>query len=90
MRRASRVDANHAAIVQALRDVGADVLDLSRVGGGCPDLLVGFRGTNHLIEVKTKRGVLNLLQLAFHMEWRGGAPTVVRTVDEALRAVGAI
>ena len=52
MRLAARTDANHAAVVRALRQVGASVLDLSRVGQGCPDLLVGYQGKNFLVEVK--------------------------------------
>ena len=44
MRRAARTDAPHKAIVSALRKVGCQVLDLSRVGRGCPDLLVRVPG----------------------------------------------
>lgn len=51
-RRAAKVDDNHGEIVRALRAVGAFVVDLSSVGGSCPDLLVGHRGRWVLIEVK--------------------------------------
>jgi hypothetical protein len=40
-RRAAKVDANHSAIVEALRKVGCKVLSLAANGKGCPDLLVG-------------------------------------------------
>lgn len=40
MRHAKRVDANHAEIRDGLRADGWDVLDLSDVGGGVPDLCV--------------------------------------------------
>lgn len=51
--RAARVDANHGAVVAALRAAGCLVLDLSAVGRGCPDLLVYHRRTGYfLVEVK--------------------------------------
>ena len=52
MRLRARVDANQAALVQAARGMGASVQVLSQVGRGVPDLLVGFRGLNVLVEVK--------------------------------------
>lgn len=52
MRRAARVDANQAAIAEALRSCGATVQLIHTVGKGCPDLLVGFGGINLLLEVK--------------------------------------
>lgn len=46
-------DANQAAIIEALRGIpDCSVLVLSAVGRGCPDLLVGYRGANLLVEVK--------------------------------------
>ena len=52
MRRAAAVDANQSEIVAALRKAGVTVTPLHQVGGGCPDLLCGFRGVNTLLEVK--------------------------------------
>ncbi len=46
-----RTDANHSAIVQALRQVGAVVLDVHALPG-CLDLLVAYRGALSLLEVK--------------------------------------
>lgn len=51
-RRAARTDANHAAIVAALRKIGCEVTDLSAVGGGVPDLLVSYRKQWLVVEVK--------------------------------------
>lgn len=90
--RAARVDANHAAIVDALRRAGCSVQSLAAVGGGCPDLLIGFRGRNLLLECKdgekrpSARG-LNDAQMKWHSLWRGDV-WVVRGVPEALQAVG--
>ena len=55
MRRAARVDANQAAIVAVLRKLGAFVQPLHTVGGGCPDLLVGYRQRWLVLEVKDGR-----------------------------------
>lgn len=81
MRRAPRLDANHAAIVAALRAAGATVQSLAAVGDGCPDLLVGFAGHNYLIEVKdgTKPPSARRLtpeQERWHAAWAGQAAIV--------------
>ena len=55
-RYARRVDGNQADIVRVLRARGASVEPLSRLGGGVPDLLVGFLGINLLFEVKDPEG----------------------------------
>ena len=77
--------------MQALVDVGASVLDLHALGiTGAPDLLAGFRGQERLIEVKTDKGRLDADQRKWHDAWRGHQVAVVRSVDEALRAIGAV
>lgn len=92
--RAAKVDANQAQIVSALRAAGCSVQPLHRVGSGCPDLLVGFRGVNHCLEIKDGRRPpsereLTPDQIEWHMMWKGHA-LVVCGVDEALCAVGAL
>jgi|TARA_R100000049_G_C1934580_1_gene78451 Holliday junction resolvase len=52
MRKIGRVDVNQKEIVLALRRVGCSVLILSNVGGGCPDICVGYKGINYLFEIK--------------------------------------
>jgi len=71
--KAKRVDANQKEIVKALRDRGASVLHLHQVGGGCPDILVGYAGYNFLIEIKdgTKppsKQKLNVTQQEWHLD----------------------
>ena len=78
-----RADRNQQEIVDALRDIGASVLVLSQVGGGAPDLLIGMRGRNVLMEVKTKTGKLRSGQVEFMNTWQGEAH-VVRSVEEAI------
>lgn len=90
MRRRARVDSNQPRIVAALRQVGASVESLHRVGGGVPDILVGFRGENFLLEIKNPDGLNRIKpeQEAWHCAWRGLPVAVVRSVDEALAAIG--
>ncbi len=81
-------DANQASIVKALRRCGATVLDLSSVGGDCPDLLVGWRGVDRLMEVKTLTGTPSDGQIDFAATWKGAPVVMVRTEAEALQAIG--
>lgn len=74
-------------IVRALRQMGCSVCLLHQVGGGCPDLLVGRQGRNYLLEVKSPKGRMEKTQEEWHAAWKGSAH-VVRSVDEAFKAVG--
>ena len=93
-RRASRVDDNHAAIVRTLRGVGASVISLAAVGSGCPDLLVGYRRVNYLLEAKDDAKPPSArkrtpAQRKFAETWRG-THALVNNPEEALLAIGAI
>ncbi len=79
MRRAAKKDSTQAAIVQALRQIGCEVLILNQEG--IPDLAVGRRGDWALVEIKRPRGKLTPLQGALRK--RCWFP-VVSSVDEAL------
>ena len=89
MRLDARVDRNQAEIVKGLREVGATVLLLHRVGQGAPDLAVGFRNCTYLLEVKATGGRLTPDEADFLLAWNGHA-VVVYSLDDALRAIGAI
>jgi len=94
MRRAANLDGNHVAIVDALRAVGATVTSTASLGGGFVDLVVGYRGANYLLEVKDgslppSRRKLTPREQAFHDGWRGQT-AVVETVEQAVKAIGAI
>ena len=87
--RANKVDANQAQIVRDLRQFGASVQDLSSVGGGCPDLLVAFRGVNYLVEVKNKGGRgkrLTEQQVRWQRAWRGQV-AVCMCFDDVLKVI---
>lgn len=84
MRRAAKVDGNQSEIVKALRTAGCSVLVLSRVGQGCPDLLVARDGRNVLLEVKRRGKQLNDEQREFVRGWHGE----MHRVETAVEAVG--
>jgi len=86
---AAKVDNNQAEIVEALRAVGASVVVLSRVGQGVADLACGYRGFTYFLEVKSDGGELTPAERRFMEQWRGQY-AIVRSVDEALRVIGAI
>lgn len=91
MRKRARIDANQPAIVKALRQVGCSVLLIHQLGDGAPDLLVGIRGSNLLMEVKDgdkapSEQILTTDEFDFHLKWKGNV-WVVRSVDEALQIV---
>lgn len=92
MRRAAKVDANQHEIVDALRGVGASVSITSAVGEGFPDIAVGYKGQNLLLEIKDgskppSDRKLTPAQQKWHREWCGTV-LVVETVKDAFRAIG--
>jgi len=78
---AHKTDANQTAIVEKARKMGATVLVLSMVGHGCPDLLVGWKGKNYLIEVKSENGKLTPDEMKFFDEW-GTEIAIIRSPDD--------
>ncbi len=84
-----QLDPNHRTIRDGLKAIGASV-----DSRGPLDLLVGFRGVNYLLEVKAPgsnvgRRKLRPSQAKFLKGWQGQAD-VVRTLDDALEAIGAV
>lgn len=72
--------------MDALRKVGASVVSLHTVGRGCPDILVGYRGKNYLMEIKVKGKTLRDNQQKWADDWKG-AVLLVRTPTEAIEAI---
>lgn len=90
--RAAKVDANQAEIVRALREAGASVWITSSLGGGYPDLTVGYQGRTYLLEVKNPAAApadqrLTPAQEQFVTSWKGHW-TLVMTPEQALQAIG--
>jgi Holliday junction resolvase len=92
MRRAAKIDGNHGEIVAALREAGAMVQSLAPVGGGVPDLLVGWQGMLLLLELKDGSRIpsqqkLTPEQVRWHEAWSGHPVYVVRSVTETLEVL---
>lgn len=83
-RYAAKRDSNEREIIDALKRIGAEVIELS--AKGVPDILVGFRGKNYLFEIKSDKGKLTPDQVKFHQIWTGQVE-IIRTVDEALTII---
>lgn len=86
VRRAANVDLVQAEIVSQLRSCGVSVQHLHGVGSGCPDLLVGWRGQNFLLELKTDKSKARKCQEAWHAKWAGQV-AVARTFTEAMTVI---
>lgn len=91
MRKIARRDRNHSEIVACFRKLGWSVLDLAQLGGGCPDLLVGFGKRNILVEVKDGEAVpskreLTPDQVKFWNTWRG-EKRLVESIEDVLSVV---
>ena len=81
---AKRTDHNQAEIVQALRAIGATVTSLAGVGCGCPDLLVGWRDHNFLMEIKNLEGRgdrMTVAEIAWIEAWHGQVAIVYNEQD---------
>lgn len=93
MRRA-RVDDNQREVVAKLRAVGCSVEPLHAVGKGVPDLLVGYRSQNYLLEVKDGNKPPSARKLTdrqeeWHVKWRGQVLTVT-SAEDALKQLGIV
>lgn len=86
MRKYGKKDRNQPEIEKYLRAIGASVQDLSMVGGGCVDLLVGFRGKNYVFEIKdgelpASKRTLTADEARWHSLWRGQAYVVISSAQ---------
>ena len=83
-----RVDANQNQIIHTFIALGASVLNLSRVGEGCPDILVGYRKHSVLCEIKRNdKASYTEPQIKFMQNWRGGPVSRIDSVDAAIRLI---
>lgn len=85
MIRATQIDANQTEIIASLREHGATVQSLRAIGKGCPDLLVGFRGQNFLMEIKDRSSSKKLT--SDKQEWNGTI-NIVHDIQGALWVIG--
>ena len=78
MRRNARVDGNQTHIVGIFRKLGATVAHTHMIGQGFPDIVVGYKGVNYLVEIKDPRMPPSKRKLTpdeqkFFDAWKGAA-----------------
>ena len=72
-----RTDANHKEIVDTLRKIPfLSVFSTHTIGKGFPDIVIGYKGINYLVEIKdgakTKsQKKLTEDEIKFHQSWFG-------------------
>ena len=72
-----RTDANQKQIVELVRMLpGASITSTHTIGKGFPDLVIGYKGINYLIELKDgskpkSQKKLTPDEVEFHMKWNG-------------------
>ena len=87
-----RQDANHKEIRNAFEKLGCSVVDLSPLGKGVPDLLIGYSGICCIcVEVKDGTRPPSARKLTkdeekFRMNWTGGY-RLVQNVDDVTKTV---
>ena len=84
---ARRVDGSQQDVARTLRACGWWVCDLSRAGGGVPDLLIAKAGRLALVEVKTPKTWRGRQHTPAQRDFYANCPVpvvVLRTVDETL------
>jgi hypothetical protein len=91
MRKKARVDANQKEIVQQLRKLDVSVLHTHQLGKGAPDLILGYRNENFLIELKdgTKTKSQQKLtpdELEFQSKWMGNY-AVCNSFEQILKVI---
>lgn len=85
-RRRARIDSNQPEIVKEFRKHGCTVQHLHMVGGGCPDILVGYNSVNYLIEIKDGSKFPSERKLTpdekmWHDEWLGSV-YIIETIED--------
>lgn len=89
VRKYAKKDLNHAEIVAFFRSLGCYVVDVANIPKFC-DILVGIKGINVLVEVKSGNSVLTPDERKFHLEWTGARIFVIRDKKEALALYNSI
>ena len=92
MRRAARTDDNQQQIVKQLRQLGCSVAITSMIGKGFPDLVIGYKNKNFLVELKdgskpkSQKG-LTMDEAKFFTAWKGQCDKC-ESLEEVCRIIG--
>lgn len=91
MRKKARVDANQKEIVQQLRKLDISVLHTHQLGKGAPDLILGYRNDNFMIELKDGNKTKSQQKLTpdeveFQEKWQGNY-AVCNSLEQILTVI---
>lgn len=91
LRKYARQDGNHKAIRAEFERAGCSVVDLSSLGHGVPDMLIGYGGLCIPVEIKDgakppSKRKLTEDEERFRMNWTGGY-RIVSDLDGVLETV---
>jgi hypothetical protein len=84
-----RTDRNHSEIINALRKIpNLSVFSTHETGKGFPDIVVGYKGINYLIEIKDGKKSpsarkLTDAEIEFHLNWKGQC-AIIKNLEELL------
>lgn len=90
-----RTDANHKEIIVGLRKYPVlSVFSTHMVGKGFPDIVIGYKGINYLVEIKDgakskSRKKLTEDEIKFHSSWNGQI-IIAENIDDVLRLLNII
>ena len=93
MRHKPRLDSNQKDIVKELRQYpGVSAHSVASLGHGFPDVIVGFRGRNYLVEIKDPNKPPSARKLtddekAWHETWTGQVD-VAETTEQIISLFG--
>jgi Holliday junction resolvase len=92
MYKVRRIDENQPKIVEALRRIGLSVAITSTVSNGFPDIIVGHKNTNYMIELKDGSKIpskqkLTPEEIDFHDKWKGQIATC-NSLEQVLEVIG--
>ena len=90
--RRGNTDRNQAEAIAYIRSCGMSVQTLHSVGNGCPDLLVGWRSHDYLVEIKRRRddGYVTQptqCQRDWHAAWAGDPVIVAVSGKDAVEQI---
>lgn len=81
-RKYAKKDLNHAEIVAFFRSLGCSVVDVASIPKFC-DVIVGIKGVNVFVEIKSGKNGLTPDEKLFHDKWTGAEIFIVRNEKEA-------
>ena len=94
MRKRGRTDDNQQLIVKQLRQLGCSVAITSMIGKGFPDLVIGYKNKNFLVELKdgaktkSQKG-LTMDESKWHTQWKGQVDKC-ESLEEICKVIGII